>query len=507
MVRCVHLRRPRSCIGFVDAQLIRDHRKLTRCRSDTGGTGLRSTCCTRRWCCAQAQRLPLPERSPGTILRVACVGDVHDQWSDVDAHLLDTVVQPDVVLFTGDYGNENVALVRNIAAYARRRSGAATSTRCVASVFGNHDAWYTASARRQAAAAADAAAGLTRRFGVPLLETKVEGAVREQLALLREVDVGYGVRTVHLAERDIGVPLSIVGGRPFSWGGPNWRYPRFYEEYFQVSSMEESAARIRACLRAEVERVWSARLERLEEERSGQATSNRHPSKQDAFAPVPCLGVHQVVFLAHNGPCGLGDEPHDICGRDFGFGTAGGTGFDTSSKLQGDFGCPDLADVIQSLKTKPMMAILDGEASVFIDVPLCVFGHMHEQLQWDPQGYGIRQMVVESHHTVYVNAAVVPRVRAAREIAELSGQASLEPGEQPFHNFTVIDMEQRACRETEAATCPAKEPDDALYRVRKVFQVWLSEKAPQTASYVTCLYESSTEYGQDPERFAYFWLR
>lgn len=63
-------------------------------------------------------------------LRLAVVGDVHGQWCSVrDAAALE-VLQPDVTLFVGDIGNENVALVTDIASLPRRK----------AVIMGNHDA-------------------------------------------------------------------------------------------------------------------------------------------------------------------------------------------------------------------------------------------------------------------------------------------------------------------------------------------------------------------------------
>jgi hypothetical protein len=44
-------------------------------------------------------------------IRIAIIGDVHDQWTEADARALH-FLQPDMALFVGDFGNEVVPLVR-----------------------------------------------------------------------------------------------------------------------------------------------------------------------------------------------------------------------------------------------------------------------------------------------------------------------------------------------------------------------------------------------------------
>ncbi|EYU23659.1 hypothetical protein MIMGU_mgv1a026189mg [Erythranthe guttata] len=68
-----------------------------------------------------------------TSIRISIVGDVHDDWNlqeDTEALQL---LKPDLVLFTGDFGNENVDLVRSISNLDFPK----------AIILGNHDAWRT----------------------------------------------------------------------------------------------------------------------------------------------------------------------------------------------------------------------------------------------------------------------------------------------------------------------------------------------------------------------------
>ncbi|XP_043813403.1 uncharacterized protein LOC110616941 isoform X2 [Manihot esculenta] len=94
---------------------------------------------------------------------------------------------------------------------------------------------------------------------------------------------------------------------------------------------------------------------------------------------------HLIIFLAHNGPTGLGSNLNDICGKDWVFGG-------------GDHGDPDLAQAIAHLKE-----------TTRLNIPLVVFGHMHKELA---HGNGLRKMIVISNDkTIYLNGAIVPRVK------------------------------------------------------------------------------------------------
>jgi uncharacterized protein (TIGR04168 family) len=110
----------------------------------------------------------------------------------------------------------------------------------------------------------------------------------------------------------------VVGARPFSWGGSNWKNEAFYATRYGVESFEESTDRI-------VESVKNAAHE-------------------------------TVIFMGHCGPFGLGAEPEDLCGRDW-------------KPIGGDHGDPDFAAAIE--RTRAI-----GKA-----VPLVTFGHMHHNLR------------------------------------------------------------------------------------------------------------------------------
>ncbi|KAJ6743031.1 hypothetical protein OIU85_017052 [Salix viminalis] len=241
--------------------------------------------------------------------RIAVVGDVHDDWNlEEDSKALQ-LLQPDLVLFTGDFGNENVELVQSIADLNLPK----------VLILGNHDAWKT------------------QHFS-----GKRKDGVQRQLECLGEEHVAY---------KRLDFPtlkLSVVGGRPFSCGGEQIFRRSLLSARYGVQDMDGSA-----------DRIYNAALGTPED--------------------------HMVILLAHNGPTGLGSNLNDICGKDWVFGG-------------GDHGDPDLAQAISRVKE-----------TTKINTPLVVFGHMHKELAY---GNGLRKMiVVGADKTIYLNGAIVPRVR------------------------------------------------------------------------------------------------
>jgi uncharacterized protein (TIGR04168 family) len=246
--------------------------------------------------------------------KIAVVGDVHDLWEDEDAIALHEL-EVDLVLFVGDFGNESVEVVRKIAALDLPK----------AAIMGNHDAWYSASDW-----------GKKR---CPYNRAQ-EDWVKQQLDCLGEAHVGYG----YLDFPQFNV--SVVGSRPFSWGGETWKNQDFYQERYRVHNFQESVARI--------------------------------------MASVKSTAYDTIIFIGHNGPTGLGDRPEDPCGRDW-------------QPLGGDHGDPDFADAIA--KTQML-----GK-----NVPLVTFGHMHHSLRHTKERHRTA-IATSPQGTVYLNSANVPRI-------------------------------------------------------------------------------------------------
>lgn len=72
-----------------------------------------------------------------------------------------------------------------------------------------------------------------------------------------------------------------------------------------------------------------------------------------------------------------------------------------------------------------------------MSIPLVVFGHMHDELQ---SGKGNRKMVVQDsdNQTVYVNGAIVPRVKGVKENCQ-GGAAESESGG-TTRAFTLVEI-------------------------------------------------------------------
>ena len=140
--------------------------------------------------------------------------------------------------------------------------------------------------------------------------------------------------------------MDFNSGRPFTWGGPEWKFASILEELYGINSFEESTERI-------VKAVKSA-------------------------------GYETIIFLGHNGPSGLGDRPEDPCGRDW-------------HPIGGDFGDPDLEEAISQ-------SLTDGKV-----IPLVTFGHMHHSLRHSKK-IQRKALFKSPEGIIYLNAATVPRI-------------------------------------------------------------------------------------------------
>lgn len=310
-------------------------------RLTLGGLPNLSNTCTRRAPLATISSRDHQHELPARLCRIVCVGDIHGQWNENDEAAL-CALKPDLALFVGDYGNEDVRVTRRIADFA------ASSSFGVATVFGNHDAFFTAS--------------FTGRKRAPY-DKNTTCRVTDQMKMLAPYDVSY---------KSVGfdnIRLSVCGGRAFSVGGPNWKYKDFYRRFVGIDGMKHSARKMTEAV-----------------ERSQYNT---------------------VVFLSHSGPLGLGDQPSDPCGKDWG------------ENPGGDYGDEDLREAIEKARA-------DG-----IRIPLTVFGHMHKTLLGNR---GNRTMVKtepdgnSGGETVMVNAAVVPRHKIGPESST------------SVHHFQVVEI-------------------------------------------------------------------
>jgi uncharacterized protein (TIGR04168 family) len=247
-------------------------------------------------------------------IKIAVIGDVHEQWEPDDALALKHL-EVDLVLFVGDFGNEAVEIVKEISQLDTPYSV----------IMGNHDAWYSATE--------------WGRSKSPYNRTK-EDRVQQQLDLLGSAHIGFD--KLDFPQLD----LTVIGSRPFSWGGSEWKCGDFYAERYGITSFEESTAKI---------------LESVK-----YAESNN------------------IIFIGHNGPTGLGKTPEDICGKDW-------------PTIGGDYGDPDFESAISQ-------TLAMGK-----NISLVAFGHMHHNLRHTKKVLRQR-LVSSPEGIVYLNAACVPRI-------------------------------------------------------------------------------------------------
>lgn len=262
---------------------------------------------------------------------IGVIGDVHLFWDDEDVAFFNRGGY-DLLLFVGD-----------LAAYTQVRGQRVTRSlrklrvpaMCIP---GNHDGLH---AFQLGAEIAPRAHRLRNSFCVG--QTR---RCRRLADALGEVDlVAYGKRRLAPA----GIPLNIVVGRPHSIGGRRLACLRYLTETYGVDSMESSIARL--------------------------------VSLVDGCDDAP------ILFLAHNGPSGLGDRADSIWGCDF-------------RRKEEDWGDQDLEAAVSHAKSNGRRVLAT------------VAGHMHRKTKAGKR----RPAQVEQDGVLYVNAAEVPRHRKVNGI-------------------------------------------------------------------------------------------
>jgi uncharacterized protein (TIGR04168 family) len=262
----------------------------------------------------------MPARST---VRVAVVGDVHLKWSESDVEYFNDS-DYDIVLFVGDLANYRHKKALAVAESIGRLRVPALL------LPGNHDAVLAAQLVAEVA---------QRSVAVEMLGLFGRGLAAELRASLGSVvQCGYSVHRV------AGKGLSIVAGRPHAMGGSQLSFAPLLRREHGIADLEDSRRRYRALIDA------------VQDER--------------------------ILFLAHNGPYGLGADRADIWGCDF-------------RAAAGDFGDSDLTDAVAYAKGR-------GKK-----VAAVVAGHMHRRVR----GGGERVWKQSVDDVLYVNAAEVPRIR------------------------------------------------------------------------------------------------
>jgi uncharacterized protein (TIGR04168 family) len=263
-------------------------------------------------------------------IQIAVVGDVHRNFSDHDSRYFNAS-DYDLILLVGDLSNwwprEGLEAAHHISKLKK-------PTFCIP---GNHDT-------------INAFQLLAEVKKVRLVATWASLGQERHLEKLRKVIApvtlgGYSVHPLNIA----GSTFDLIAARPFSMGGDEFASRRVLRRIHGINSMSESVALLKRC---------------VDNSNSGR-----------------------IVFLAHNGPTGLGMRRDDIWGRDF---EASG----------GDHGDPDLRSAID-------YALETGKEVVAV-----VAGHMHRQIK----GGGAREWWIKANGIHYINAAHVPRIAAHGDV-------------------------------------------------------------------------------------------
>ncbi|MBA1147851.1 metallophosphoesterase [Ectothiorhodospiraceae bacterium WFHF3C12] len=253
--------------------------------------------------------------------RIAVIGDLHGFWDERDTDYFNDA-DYEQILFLGD--------LPRLAGGEEVAREISQLRRPALLIPGNHDGstvlqLYAEMCHRERAA---------RRLS------------RGQEERVRALEVALGpVLLAGYSLHDCG-EFSIIAARPHSMGGDRLYFADYLDRQFGIDSLAASAERLRNL----VDRA-----------------------------------AEQVLFLAHNGPSGLGDEPDSIWGCDF-------------DPARGDFGDHDLRQAID-------YAWRTGRR-----VRAVLAGHMHHRVSG-----GYRPWCRFEGETLHLNAARVPRVKHAEE--------------------------------------------------------------------------------------------
>jgi len=261
--------------------------------------------------------MPSPHRSTAETFRLGIIGDLHTHFDQVDVQQLNGLGY-DLLFFTGDLGGGSTESSLNMARMLANLDGK------VMVMPGNND---TVDIQRLAAE-------LTHRSGV----NRIMAIARESINASDIALCGYSLRRFTVGARRV----SLIAGRPHSMGGPELTFPDYMARTYDIHTLQDSESRL---------------ISLVDE------------------------ADDEIIFLAHNGPHGLGENADDIWGCDF-------------KPDGGDWGDTDFAAAIHYARSsgKQILAV--------------VAGHMHLRTK---QGVERPWKVIRDDIT-FVNAARVPRI-------------------------------------------------------------------------------------------------
>ena len=264
--------------------------------------------------------------APTQAATIGVIGDVHLFWDEEDVAFFNGAGY-DLLLFVGDLAAYTQVRGQRVARSLRKIRVPAM---CIP---GNHDGLHAFQLGSEIAPRAHR-----------LRDAFCQGQARRCRSLGKALG---DVELVAYCQRRLtpgGVPLNIVVCRPHSIGGRRLACLRYLDEAYRVDSMESSIARLKSLV--------------------------------DACDDAP------ILFLAHNGPSGLGDRADSIWGCDF-------------RRKEEDWGDQDLEEAVRYANNNGRKVLAT------------VAGHMHRKTKTGK----MRPAQMEKDGVLYVNAAEVPRHR------------------------------------------------------------------------------------------------
>jgi len=255
-------------------------------------------------------------------VRLAVIGDVHGHWSEEEVQYFNSEGY-DALLFVGDLGTLRPG--RDLAT-AKQLAKLTTPAFLIP---GNHDATTIPELLSEIAGAPVSAPGTGGRH-----QRRMK---RFTKALGKVAVTGYSLHELSFN----GESIDLLSARPHAMGG-GLNFRPYLRREFGVKTMADSVEKLKGLV-----------------QRSRQ---------------------QRIVFLAHNGPAGLGATADSMFGCDF-------------KREACDWGDSDLTEAIQYASDQGKRV-------------LCVLaGHMHHRTKQGKQ----RPWSLERNGTLYLNAAKVPR--------------------------------------------------------------------------------------------------
>lgn len=294
--------------------------------------------------------------------RIAVIGDLHGRYSNLDNDYLEQS-SSDLVLFVGDLGSGTLNNgLEMIKTISRLRVPGLL-------LPGNNDAPHLAAL----------AAELAFQSGKSELFRLMGPTARKGVT-------PCGLSLHELSTRHGGV--SLIAARPCAMGGSECSFADILRRTHHIGTLDESLSKMKELV-----------------EQAAHDT---------------------VLFLAHNGPFGLGGEPDDLWGRDF--------TLKHHPHAPRDWGDTDLTAAIHHARSV-------GKRVIGV-----IAGHMHRS-EHQP-----RPLFAQRRETTYVNSAQVPRIMLMND--------------QEHHHYVEVEIDLRAevaLRVQERWVVPVASPPSSQY--------------------------------------------